>query len=161
MNTLGENEVLVRDRVLDSDALMLAFQVLRPDEARSFMLVLRLLLPHQQPELEFARLATALVLDAKLLGDPDLRALIEEGLRTLDASSLRDNRVTFSTATDDQRLDALRKGEDSPFFQTLLHIAKADFYNRHIVWRVLGYPDLEHEAGYIDDGFEQLDLRQR
>lgn len=138
------------------DDVLLMFQALRPEEARDFLTVLRLMMPHEQPDLAVARLMSAVSIDAQLVANLPLRALIREGLAGLNASCTRDSKLSFSAAPDDQRIAALRECEESAFFQTLLHIAKADFYNRHAVWRALGYPDLDHEAGYLDDNFDRL-----
>lgn len=159
MRALADGEIQVGDRLLTHHDQMLTFQVMRPPEASNFMVLLTLMMPHSQPELAFARLATGLMIDSKLVADLGLRSLIEEGLRLIDTMSHKANGLPFRSATEDQQLEILQTIEDSPFFQTVLHIAKADFYNRHLVWKVLGYPDLDHEAGYLDDRFDQLDLR--
>ncbi|MGD9958072.1 gluconate 2-dehydrogenase subunit 3 family protein [Nocardioides sp.] len=134
----------------------MTFQALRPEEADLFLSVIEAVLPHTQPELEFPRQASALVLDAQMVANLGLRQLVLDGLRELDQASMRAHRIGFSDLSTADRTAALREIEDTAFFQTLIHLVKSDFYNRHIVWKALGYPDLDREAGYLDHGFDQL-----
>ncbi|MBF4766204.1 gluconate 2-dehydrogenase subunit 3 family protein [Nocardioides agariphilus] len=144
--------------VNDRESIFLTFQALRPDEAELFLGVIETVLPHAQPQLDLPRIATALVIDAQMVAGLDLRALVLDGLREVDQSCRRAHGAGFTSVPPEQRVEALRAVEDTPFFQTLIHIVKADFYNRHIVWRVLGYPDLDREDGYLDHGFDRLPL---
>jgi hypothetical protein len=157
MNGIDAGDIVVGGHTMTAAELALMFQALRPPEAQDLLVVLELLLPHAEPELRFARFATALVIDARLVGELELRAMVLDGLKAIGASTQSTSGVAFRAATGDQQIAALEAAEDTPFFQTLLHIAKADFYNRHIVWETLGYPDLHHEDGYIDDSFDQLE----
>jgi hypothetical protein len=141
--------------MIDRESVCLTFQALRPDEADLFLSVIEAVLPHRQPELEFPRQASALVLDAQMVSDLAFRALVLDGLRELEAACRRDG-TSFSALSADGRAEALRGIEDTTFFQTLIHLVKSDFYNRHLVWKVLGYPDLAREDGYLDHGFDQL-----
>jgi hypothetical protein len=140
----------------DRESVYLTFQALRPDEAELFMGFVEAVLPHRQPELDFPRVATALVLDSQMVAGLDLRHLVLDGLRGLDQWCRRHHQAGFLTVPPDVRVEAMREIEDTPFFQTLIHVVKADFYNRHVVWRVLGYPDLDREDGYLDHGFDRL-----
>ena len=142
--------------MMDRDSVCLTFQALRPEEADLFLGVIEAILPHTQPELEFPRQVTALVLDAQMVADLGMRELMLEGLRELEQACVRTHRTGFAQLAASDRAAALREIEDTPFFQTLIHVVKSDFYNRHIVWKALGYPDLDREDGYLDHGFDQL-----
>lgn len=147
---------MTRSIVTQRETVCLTFQALRPDEADLFLSVIEVVLPHAQPELHFARQVTALVIDAKMVTDLGLRQLMLDGLRDLEKICRRTHQTGFSQLVAGDRVTALRELEDTPFFQTLIHIVKSDFYNRHIVWKAVGYPDLDREDGYLDHGFDRL-----
>lgn len=136
----------------------LLFQVLSPLEAEEFTSLLEALLPHDGSAFEQARQATALSLDAKMVGDFGFKELVREGLKTIRQSCLGGS--LFANQTLEQRTEIISNFEGTSWFQTTLHHAKFDFYNRHIVWREIGYPDLGNESGYIDKGFDQLRIRR-
>jgi hypothetical protein len=140
----------------DEQSVCLTFQALRPEEAELFLGFVEMVLPHRQPELELPRLATALVIDAQMVAGLELRAMVLEGLRDLDQRCRRSHGAGFVSVPPEARVEVMREVEDTPFFQTLIHVAKSDFYNRHVVWRVLGYPDLDRADGYLDHGFDRL-----
>lgn len=144
------------DSGTDRESVYLTFQALRPDEAELFLRFVETVLPHRQPELDFPRVATALVIDSQMVAGLDLRNLVLDGLRGLDQWCHRHHHAGFAAVPPEVRVEAMREIEDTPFFQTLIHVLKSDFYNRHLVWRVLGYPDLDREDGYLDHGFDQL-----
>lgn len=138
---------------------LLLFQVLQPQDAQTLLTLIRLIVPHSQPRLEPAKEATALVVDAQLVVNLDLRKLILDGMHELDMAAGSHGGDTFDSLVHAAQLDVLNAQEDSAFFQTLVHTVKYDFYNRHLVWDVLGYPDMGNDAGYIDAGFDVLNLQ--
>lgn len=138
---------------------LLLFQVLQPHDARTLSTLVRLIVPHQQPRLEPAQEASALAIDAQLVGNLELRQVILSGLHDLDKSAGAHGGESFHLLARTAQLEVLDAQEATPFFQTLVHSVKYDFYNRHLVWDVLGYPDLGNEAGYLDAGFDALDLQ--
>jgi hypothetical protein len=136
----------------------LTFQVLKPDDAAAFHRLIQVIAPHEQPELARALRVTSLSLDAKLVGDLGLRVLLLGGLADLQAASLAAHKRPMAALSDEELVPLVQAQEDSMFFQTLIQLAKSDFYNRHIVWQVLGYPDLANDSGYIDNGFDRLEV---
>lgn len=140
----------------DRESVCLTFQALRPQEADLFLRVIETVLPHTQPELVFPRQVSALVLDSQMVANLGLRQLVLDGLRDLEQICQRDHRSGFADLAAEDQVAVLGQLEDTPFFQTLIHMVKSDFYNRHLVWRVLGYPDLDREDGYLDHGFDRL-----
>jgi hypothetical protein len=135
----------------------LLFQVLTPLEAEEFTSLLEVLLPHNGSAFAQARLATALSLDSKMVGDLEFKESLREGLKNLRQSCL--NNSGFIHQTLEKRTEIISSFEGTSWFQSTLHHAKFDFYNRHIVWREIGYPDLGNESGYVDKGFEKLSIR--
>lgn len=141
----------------DAERLALTFQALPPDQAADFLALLRILIPHQQEELAAALDATAIVLDSKLAGDLALRRDVQDWLGELRRASEQAHGRPFAALTGAERTAIARQHEDSMIFQVVLHLAKNDFYNRHLVWQVLGYPDLSNDSGYLDKGFDRLE----
>ena len=136
---------------------LLAFQVLPPDEAETMLALVNAIVPHGQDRLEAAKLATALELDAKLVADLSLRAVVREGLKGLERSARDTYGEPFGALGTAEKEDLCTRIEDSVFFQTMVHLTKYDFYNRHVVWEVVGYPDLGNDSGYLHLGFDRLD----
>jgi hypothetical protein len=132
----------------------LLFQVLTPAQAQELASVLEVLLPHEGGAFEAARLATALSLDSTMVGNLGLRALVLGGITVIRQACLDGS--PFVERTLEQRTEIVAGCEDASWFQTVLHLAKADFYNRHIVWKEIGYPDLGNDSGYLDKGFDRL-----
>jgi hypothetical protein len=99
---------------------------------------------------------TALAIDAQLVSNLDLRALVRDGLTDLEASAQNSHATSFVALPVQQQTDLARRAQASVFFQTIVHLTKYDFYNRHVVWETIGYPDLLNDSGYLDKGFNKL-----
>ena len=138
----------------------LSFQAFVPDEAERLTAFIRRLVPHNQPELEDAALQTALAIDAQCVGNFDLRAQISDLLQRLDDQAQQRKGTAFVDLPGSEQDELLKTHEGTPLFQQLLHLTRLDFYNRHVVWNVLGYPGLDRRLdgeGYRYKGFDQLD----
>ncbi len=137
---------------------LLAFQVLPPDEAELMLALVNVILPHGEARLEEAKFATALALDAKLVADLSLRAAVREGLTGLERSAWSGYGERFGALGMAEQAELCSRIEDGPFFQTMVQLVKYDFYNRHIVWEVIGYPDLGNDSGYLHLGFDRFEV---
>jgi hypothetical protein len=135
----------------------MAFQVLAPDEAEILVALVSAIVPHRQEALQATKVDTALALDTKMVADLGLRALCREGLRSLELRAQQEHHFRFAALGADEQAALLATIEPGAFFQTLVHLTKYDFYNRHIVWEAIGYPDLGNESGYLRLGFDRLD----
>lgn len=142
------------DGRLSAEDQWLLFQVLSPVEAEEFLSLLEVLLPHDGMAYAAARQATALSLDSTMVGDLGLRSLVLGGLKSLRKNAMSGQ--DFVARSLEERSQIVASHEDEAWFQTILHLAKFDFYNRHIVWREMKYPDLGNESGYLDKGFDRL-----
>lgn len=140
---------------IDADAV-LCCQALRPEQAELYLALVHVVIPHDQPDLRFPLYVTALTIESRMVGDLEFRAGCVQTLQRLDADARHLHGTAFLQLGDADRRQVAGEQQDTPFFQTLIHLLKADFYNRHLVWRVLGYPDLDHEGGYLDHGFGEL-----
>jgi len=132
----------------------LLFQVLPPAEAEEISSLLEVMLPHEGTAFEAARQATALSLDASMVGDLGFRKLVLEGLKEIRRRCL--GASPFVERSLEQRTEIVSDCQSTLWFQTILHRAKFDFYNRHIVWKEIRYPDLGNDSGYLDKGFDRL-----
>lgn len=145
-------------QMVPSEDLCLTFQALAPDAAEVFLLLVRIIVPHLQPRLAVAQVATALCLDSKLVTDLAWRTQVLDGIASLEREAMDRCGTGFAAASASERIALVRGQEDTLFFQALIHNVKYDFYNRHIVWSVLGYPDLGNQGGYLDRGFDVLNV---
>ncbi|HHY66940.1 gluconate 2-dehydrogenase subunit 3 family protein [Kyrpidia sp.] len=136
----------------------IAFQALTPEEALTLVAVMRRIVPHTHPTLIEAIWLTAQSYDARLVDQVFLRQEVRSKLRELNLHSQKTFGHAFSDLEPDQQDTLLRGIEDTPFFQNLINATISDFYNRHAVWEVIGYPGLEQRdgAGYLSKGFDHL-----
>ena len=139
----------------------LTFQAFVPDQAERLTAYIRRLVPHKQPELQEVSAETAMAIDAQCVGNFDLRAQVNDFLRSPRARTRSRRTESRSSELSGAEQDELLKSyEGTPLFQQLLHLTRVDFYNRHIVWNTLGYPGLDRRLdgeGYLTRGFDQLD----
>lgn len=137
----------------------LAFQALLPDRAEQLLAVIRRIVPHEQPELQDAIIDTALALDAQMVGNLGLRAEVQTGLADLEERAQASHGASFVALKPDDQRAILRSVESTPFFQNLVHLTRVDFYNRHAVWQVIGYPGVDRwrdREGYLNRDFDKL-----
>lgn len=138
----------------------LAFQAFVPDQAERLTAFIGRLVPHKQPELQEVVIATALAIDAECVGNADLRAQVSDLLRQLEDEALQTKGRTFIQLSGAEQDELLKAREGASLFQQLLHLTRVDFYNRHVVWNVLGYPGLDRRLdreGYRYRGFDRLE----
>jgi len=140
-----------------------AFRTLSPPEANTLIAVVHGIVPHRLPVLATAARGTALGIDAKLLNDPVQRAAVRAGLADLDARARKVGVSRFDSLTPTQQDTILRQIERSAFFQGLIAATLDDYYNRHDVWKAIGYPGASMNAhekylgGYLNKGFDTLE----
>jgi hypothetical protein len=92
-------------------------------------------------------------LDADAAKDPAVAKLLQEGVANL-------NQVAggkFATLSTDDQIAALKKIEDSPFFQKVRSTETVALYNNPEVWKHFAYPGASFPiGGYIHHGFNDL-----
>jgi hypothetical protein len=92
-------------------------------------------------------------LDADATKDPAVAKLLQEGVVNL-------NQVAggkFATLSTDDQIAALKKIEDSPFFQKVRSTETVALYNNPEVWKHFAYPGASFPiGGYIHHGFDDL-----
>lgn len=122
------------------------------DHARETTLRMsRVMYPHDGlPDEAYEKVVLKLETDAG--ADDTIRATIEDGVAALD------DPTPFNDLDDDARLEALKRTEDSPFFNLVRATAVVELYDNPLVWRAFGYegPSV-HLGGYVHRGFDDLD----
>ena len=117
-------------------------------EGATLMAMARTIAPHDK--LEDA--AYAIVIqsaDTDAAGDEATRKLIKEGIAALGAG--------FATAPENTRVDALKKIEQTPFFQTMRVKTLGVLYATDMAYRYFGYEgEAFSKGGYLFRGFNDL-----
>lgn len=111
------------------------------------LLATRTMFPHDNlPDAAYAKVVDALE------GLPDAAGTLEAGASQLDADR------PFAELSPEERLDALRRAEDSEFFELVHATAVVELYDNPLVWQAFGYegPSV-HLGGYLHRGFDDLD----
>jgi hypothetical protein len=92
-------------------------------------------------------------LDEEAAKTPATAKLLRDGIAKLDDAQ----RDKFITLSPDKQVAALKKIEDTPFFQKVRSVELVALYNNHAVWKQLGYPGASYQiGGYIHHGFDDL-----
>ncbi|HLZ08859.1 MAG TPA: tat (twin-arginine translocation) pathway signal sequence, partial [Chloroflexota bacterium] len=92
-------------------------------------------------------------LEADATKDPAVAKLLQDGIASLN----RVGGANFVTLSSDNQIAALKKIEDSPFFQKVRSTETVALYNNPEVWKHFGYPGASFPiGGYIHHGFNDL-----
>jgi len=107
--------------------------------------------PHDAlPDDVYARVGERLAEAAR--EDSGAARTIEDGVSALNAGG------PFPGLSADEQLGALKRIEDSDFFELVRSTAVAEVYSDQRTWALVGYegPSFD-KGGYIDRGFDDLD----
>lgn len=117
-------------------------------EGATLMAMARTIAPHDK--LEDAAYAIVIQsVDADAGTDGVTRTLVRDGVATLGAA--------FATAPENVRVDALKKIEQTPFFQTMRVKTLGVLYATDMAYRYFGYEgEAFSKGGYLFRGFNDL-----
>jgi hypothetical protein len=117
-------------------------------EGQALMAVSRTIAPHDK--LEDAAYAMVIqAVDAEAAKDPGLATLLKAGVKTLGAG--------FATASEADRVAALKKIEPSPFFQIVRVKTLQILYATPLAYACFGYEgESFSKGGYLYRGFNDL-----
>ena len=117
-------------------------------EGATLMAVARTIAPHDK--LEDAAYAIVIQnIDSDAVKDELTRKLMKDGIATLGAA--------FTSATENVRVDALKKIEQTPFFQTMRVKVFGVLYATEMAYRYFGYEgEAFSKGGYLFRGFNDL-----
>jgi hypothetical protein len=130
-------------------------QVLDADLAETLLHMTRALYPHDfLGDAHYAAVVADLDAEAAGFDDKERVELLRSGMLELnDAAG-----GTFTSATDEQREEALTKIAGSPFFEAVRGKTIVSLYNQPEVWTQFGYEGPSYEkGGYLFNGFDDLD----
>ena len=88
----------------------------------------------------------------------DAAADIEAGIAELNAAAQEMGHPSYlATAWERDRVDVLRRMEDSAFFQQVRGGLVTGLYNQKAVWPIFGYEGSSYEfGGYLERGFNDI-----
>lgn len=130
---------------------------LKPETMRTLIVMARDVYPHDRiPDRYYAIAMKPYEADAAK--DPALKALVEDGVVTLDTLSKAKYGAAYAdVGWEDQRVAVLREIEDSAFFQKVRGGLVVGLYNQEEVWPIFGYEGSSADkGGYIDRGFNDI-----
>jgi len=96
--------------------------------------------------------------DAKAAEDAAFRAMIEDGVATLDTlARARGAAGYLATGWEADRVAILREIEKGDFFQTVRGGLVVGLYNQKEIWPIFGYEgESFSKGGYLDRGFDDI-----
>lgn len=96
--------------------------------------------------------------DDQAAEDADFKALIEEGVASLDQAASDAGHINYvSTGWESDRVALLRSIESGDFFKTIRGGLVVGLYNQAPVWEKLGYEGSSFEkGGYLHRGFDDI-----
>ncbi|HEV7714013.1 MAG TPA: twin-arginine translocation signal domain-containing protein [Steroidobacteraceae bacterium] len=117
-------------------------------EGATLMAMARTIAPHDKLE-DAAYAVVVQSLDSDASKDELTRKLMKEGCATLGAA--------FATAPENARVDALKKVEQTPFFQTMRVKTLGVLYATEMAYTYFGYEgEAFSKGGYLFRGFNDL-----
>jgi hypothetical protein len=93
-------------------------------------------------------------LDDKAAQNQDLPRLLSEGIEALNGQI----GSAWISLSEEARLEALKRTEQTPFFQTLRSDFVLNFYSNPAIWPLFGYEGPSNDkGGYLHRGFNDID----
>ncbi len=139
-------------------AWAISVQHLKPETMQTLVLLARDIYPHDRLSDRYYAAAVQ-GYDEQAGGDADLKALIEDGVATLDGLAGAQHGVRYvELGWEAERVALLRQIEGGAFFQKIRGGLVTGIYANAEVWPLFGYegPSAD-KGGYLDRGFNDLD----
>ncbi len=135
-----------------------ALTAIKPDAARTLLVMVRDLYPHDR--LGDAYYETALAsMDQAAAKDATVAGQLNEGAVALDAAARKLHGTPYAAIkAEADRVAVLKSIETTPFFAKVRGDMVVALYNQPEVWAKLGYEGASAEyGGYIHRGFDDID----
>jgi hypothetical protein len=117
-------------------------------EGAALMAMARTIAPHDKLE-DAAYAIVVQSADSDAAADDTTRKVLKDGISTLGAN--------FAMASEDSRVEALKKIEQTPFFQTMRVKTLGVLYATEMAYRYFGYEgEAYSKGGYLFRGFNDL-----
>lgn len=134
------------------NAWAMTLESISKSEGQTLSRLCRVLYPHAHLD-DMYYDACAEGLDAKAMKDKDVLNLLRKGVAQLDSTF----NTPFLKLSADQQLEAVKKLEGSPLFNTVRGHVVVALYNNEKIWMSFGYqgPSFPH-GGYLERGFNDI-----
>jgi hypothetical protein len=131
---------------------------LKPETIQTLIKMSRDIYPHDRLSDRYYAVAVK-DFDAKAAKDADSKALLENGVTTLDGLAANNGAARYvDVAWETDRLAILRQIEATPFFAVVRSSLVVGLYNQKEVWPIFGYEGSSADkGGYINRGFSDID----
>ena len=130
---------------------------LSPELVERLISIYRTMFPHSTVPDEFYEHVVR-KLDDKAVQDQDLSGLLSNGVEALN----RQAGSAWTGLSEEARLQALQRVEQTPFFQTLQSDFVLCFYSNPAIWPLFGYEGSSNDqGGYLHRGFNDIDWINR
>lgn len=140
------------------DAWAEAGKALSPETLKTLVKMARDIYPHDSLSDQYY--ITAITpWDEKASQDATVKALLEDGVRQLDAAAVaRFKQPYANVGWEQERVELLEAIESSEFFQKIRGDLVVSLYNQKEVWPKFGYEGSSFEhGGYLHRGFDDID----
>jgi len=130
---------------------------LNPELVQQLIPIYRIMFPHDGVPDEFYDYVVR-KLDDNAAQNQDLPRLLSEGVEALNSQA----GSGWSSLSAEARLEALKRAEKTPFFQTLRSDFVMYFYSNPAIWPRFGYEGPSNDqGGYLYRGFNDIDWINR
>jgi hypothetical protein len=131
-------------------------RALDQETARALVSMTRAMYPHDRlPDVHYERVVAAL--DEKAVADARMRILLTEGVGWLATTTGR-YPSEFGSLPEDEKVAALTRLEDTPFFKAVAAEVVVNLYSQHDAWPYFGYEGPSNDkGGYLHRGFDDID----
>jgi hypothetical protein len=129
------------------------YHLLHPELVEQLVSIYRIMFPHNGVSDEFYEYVVR-KLDEKATQNQDLPRFLSEGVEALK----RQTGTAWMNLSEGLRLEALKRAERTPFFQTLRSDFVVYFYSNPAIWPRFGYEGPSNDqGGYLHRGFNDID----
>jgi hypothetical protein len=128
------------------------FSTLKPEEAQTLLQVSRQIFPHRKLT-DAPYWAVVSQLDIAAQADPSVATMLADGVAQLNSSQ----GSKFVDLNDQQKVEALKAIETTPFFQKVRGVELQTLYSDPAVFKAVGYQGASYAmGGYLHHGFNDL-----
>jgi Gluconate 2-dehydrogenase subunit 3 len=128
------------------------FSTLKPHEAQTLLEAAQQIFPHRKlGDAPYWKVISQL--DAAAQADPSVARMLADGVAQLDSSQ----GSKFADLKDQQKVEALKSVETTPFFQKVRGVELQTLYSDPVVFKAMGYQGASYPmGGYLHHGFNDL-----
>ena len=133
------------------------YRYLHPELVEQLVSIYRIMFPHNGVPDEFYEHVVR-KLDEKAAQNQNLLRFLSAGVEALNGQT----GSAWIGLLEEARLEALKRAEQTPFFQTLRSDFVVYFYSNPAIWPLFGYEGPSNDqGGYLHRGFNDIDWINR